>query len=108
MCNIYKYPADWKENWRDFEDVSRKTGSFSGYGIIQYAQNLPVREGIEVSSFYFNLMSAPAESRHEIEIEDVDFSTLLVRVTHRSETCWPVSSAMPGHQDSIANDRGVL
>jgi hypothetical protein len=44
----------------------------------------------------------------EGEIEDVDFSTLLVRVTHRSETCWPVSSAMPGHQDSIANDRGVL
>jgi hypothetical protein len=58
LCNIYKYPAEWKESWRDFEDVSRKTGSFSGYDVIQYAQNLPVRGGIEVSSFYFNLMSA--------------------------------------------------
>jgi len=28
LCNIYKYPADRKESWRDFEDVAEKQAAF--------------------------------------------------------------------------------
>jgi hypothetical protein len=45
-----KYPAGREKDWRDFVDINRKTGSFSEYSIIQFAQNIPVRRGIEVSS----------------------------------------------------------
>jgi hypothetical protein len=48
-----KHTASREKDWRDFEDINRKTGSFSVYSIIQFAQNLPVRRGIEVSSLIF-------------------------------------------------------